>query len=843
MVGVTSIFKRTPDVTNLLANVMKGEKFQNSLKEAGSIAGLIGIGIDMYKQIKDELKTDEERAFGSLIQIVFESAKESLPPDSIKKTIANANTNDIKQELFNTFIKPEEGWNSYLPDHPVIVQFRSHICNILRNEQLNNQVRDFVFSFNLRLEDKADITPAIEPFKKRATLIERNKNLIKHLEYSRSLVYKVNPVDQRCIEEYYVENDSILDEFRNWKEEEKELPSENRSNVNHLIDKFLIGDNWLTIVGAPFGIGKTSLSIKLASRFASKYLDNPDDDYDYIPIFAPLKGELKNIDESQHSLSEIIKLIAPGEEGKKRKILLICDGLDEYGDAAALLEWLQNKHEVELPNLKVIITTRLNGELLEIISRFGSQYIRLLPFGIDQADQFFKKYRSSSIAYENLSTHLRQEETSRTPLFCWMFAIMMSTKAQSELILKDVSDPNIKKSLIYQRFIHSIIRGKHKDIAEKYRWTQYYTEEKNILRKIAALIHMHNGKLTRSMVIEGLKNYGIKYNENMVHDVLMPILTSYFYLDSTSPLDMSVDFIHKSFGEYLLAEYYIDSIFEDKIHYLSVGVPTSETLKFLTGLLELLKNEKKDDNNSVNFINSFAFSQGNDRRSLLTNFIKNAQRFFEEEQIIYQTGKSQQDGIWELTRFPTFRYNELSIHRWLTHYVLNILDEAKSNNELFVKLIQMTSHTIPPSLKRMAKANLSNADLALTNLSYADLSETNLSYAKLSGANLSGANLTLANLPNANLSNANLLNSRLQGANLSNANLSNADLSNSDLFRANLSRTNLSDANLSGAILTYANLSEANLSDANFSNANLSKANVSEANLSDAITRNARLPT
>lgn len=115
-----------------------------------------------------------------------------------------------------------------------------------------------------------------------------------------------------------------------------------------------------------------------------------------------------------------------------------------------------------------------------------------------------------------------------------------------------------------------------------------------ILRKIAALRQMH-GLLTKSMIIRGLENYGISYHERTLKDVLDPILTSYFYLQSTTALDMPMDFIHKSFGEYFLAEYYLESILNNKGYYLNVGIPSQETISFLDGLLELLSENKNEN--------------------------------------------------------------------------------------------------------------------------------------------------------------------------------------------------------------------------------------------------------
>ncbi|MEH2326422.1 MAG: pentapeptide repeat-containing protein [Nostoc sp.] len=148
-------------------------------------------------------------------------------------------------------------------------------------------------------------------------------------------------------------------------------------------------------------------------------------------------------------------------------------------------------------------------------------------------------------------------------------------------------------------------------------------------------------------------------------------------------------------------------------------------------------------------------------------------------------------------------------------------------------------------------ADLRDADLSGVNVSGANLSGANLSGANLSGANLSGANLCLAYLSGANLClaylsdayliQANLSSANLSSADLSGADLSDADLSKSDLRNANLSETNLDDANLKGADLSQTNLMNANLSYANLSDAYLIQANLSYANLSDAYLIQANL--
>jgi len=92
-----------------------------------------------------------------------------------------------------------------------------NVCDILRTGRYSNLVRDFIFKFNITLEEKVDNDPDIKPFKRWYTLVERTKDLMRHLEYSRSLIYKIDPIDQKSLEEYYVENNAVMTDLKTWK--------------------------------------------------------------------------------------------------------------------------------------------------------------------------------------------------------------------------------------------------------------------------------------------------------------------------------------------------------------------------------------------------------------------------------------------------------------------------------------------------------------------------------------------------------------------------------------------------------------------------------------------------
>jgi uncharacterized protein YjbI with pentapeptide repeats len=845
--------------------------FQSDLERAGSIAALIGFGIRLYKDVKEQAQSKDERAFNLLIKAAFESAEESIP-ESVGSTISlGYKSKDTKKELFNIFITTR-GWDYYLPSHPVIKQFKSLFRQILESEGHTNLVRDFILDFNKHLEDKMDDDLDLVPFKEKIDDIERKSNLLNHLEYTGTLIYKINEMDKKCLADYYIENNAVkADIFDEWDKEDADyLPYIDRENEKEVLltpaskavmDSVSNSMNPYTLVGAPFGIGKTSLSLHLSSVYAQQYLDDPDRDNRYIPVFAPLKDSLDNINEKGESLEDVLELIAPvldRREARKKKIIVICDGLDEYPsnnthELKTRLDTLRRKDKY--PNIKFVITTRLEADIPEDFKTAGLKtYLRLLPFSKNQVDDFFRKSKLPQYSFERFKMYDPVREgyggiqkntlgaEIRKPLFCWMFALMVNSDSDNARIIEDATttDLQLRTALIYQEFIHSIIKGKHEESAKEYFYKQRYPEEKNLLRKIAALKQKYKpDTLKESLLATGLRDYyGLNYNKEDLRR--NPIVTSYFYLKGTTTTDKTVGFIHKSFMEHLLAEYYIESTalgHDIAKYYLNiVGIPSAETIQHLSGLLALVNSENVSFNKQLGtFVASL---QQRSRSDLRSSLITSAKRIFEAEEIIVlQRDKLDQDRnkILLATRVPPHRYSYLWIHRWIALYILNTLapDECNFDKQMLSEFIVYAPQYSPRFLRRLVKVNLTQANLLQVNLSAADLT----------GANLSGANLAQANLRDTNLTNANLRDANLTGANLSGAkllaNLTEANLSGTNLWRADLSRANLSGADLRGASLVRAHLTGANLTKAILKAANLSQADLSgsilkAANLSQA---------
>ena len=768
-----------------IGKVVGDKDFQSHLDKAGSMAALIGLGIRLYEDVKKVAQSKDEIAFNLLIKAAFECAEESISENISSRISIGDKSKDIRRELFNIFTA-ENGWDYYLPDHPVIKQFKSHFRRVLESEGHSNLVRDFILDFNKHLEDKIDSDQDLTEFKERIDDIERKSNLLNHLDYTGTLIYKVNEIDKtKCLADYYIENYAVkADIFDEWDKEDtdylSDIDTENR-NLHPasiiVMDSVKNSENPYTIVGAPFGIGKTSLSFHISSVYAQKYLDDPDRKDNYIPVFAPLKEGLDAINEKGQSLEDVLELIAPttaSGEARKKKIVVICDGLDEFGGGKNIYELKgrldalrkQNKY----PNITFVITTRLEANIPQELRTGLKTYIRLLPFSRSQVDDFFRKSKLPQYSFEHFKVFNVTEAYSgygnvladeiRKPLFCWMFASMVDSSPDIARVLeeKDANiDPPLRRALIYQQFIHSIIIGKHRESAKQY--LEKYSQEKNLLRRIAALKQMYGKELLKeSTVVAGLRDYyGLNYSKEDLRE--SKIITSYFYFKGTTTTDKTVGFIHKSFMEHLLAEYYIESIthgYEKSKYFLSIGIPSAETIQHLDGLLSLVNSTNKSFSKQIDtFVTSL---QQTSQSDLNASIIENTKKLFQAGEIILQKGNTVQAGneMWLVAKIPPDKYSNLWIHLWLSFYILNTLapERSESDKDMLLSLILGTGSGTPYFLKRLVGVDLSEANLSRANLSRANLSRANLSRANLSRANLSTANLSRANLSRGNLSEA-----------------------------------------------------------------------------------------
>lgn len=442
-----------PDIASNISKLTQDQEFQKILSQAGTIGGLINIGFAIFNKIRSKLSSEEQRIFVSFIQITFESAKHSIPPDLVDVPFKDIKSQIELSEIFASFLLHYSSNHAHLPDHPAVILFRTRVTKIMKEKGFDHsQIRQFIVGFNMRLMDDIKQSDELQPLLKSWKLKTTEQSLVKYLIYESSLLDEPNSIDDKAVSEYYVENKLVIIDPKSWEKSSEYISSFETEPWK--IDCFLKGDKIREFIGAEFGTGKTNLAKKIAVDCAIDYLSGKDS---YVPIYVPLKRNLQYI-YNDEGLDQVVKLL------KDQKILLICDGLDEYdGDYKSLI-YSVLPDKLKDTDVKTIFTTRLDPDLPKKIDISGTPYVRLLPFTSEQVDEFFSraKYNLPDINQQTLKEYGLDDNEISKPLFCWMFAIMYDSSGDA-LKIRNVSEPKIKRVLFFQEVIHSIIAGKHKD--------------------------------------------------------------------------------------------------------------------------------------------------------------------------------------------------------------------------------------------------------------------------------------------------------------------------------------------------------------------------------------------
>jgi uncharacterized protein YjbI with pentapeptide repeats len=733
--------EKFPDIANSIIKLIEDESLQKTLSQAGTIGGLINIGFAIFNKIRSELKKPEELAFASFIKVIFESARNSVPSEIIN--LSSINSQIKMEDILELFLSNYISNYYYLPDHPAAKQFKNKIIQLMKeNDSSNEDIHHFVVNFNSTLLINAK-NSKLEELLNSWELKATNDKLIKYLAYLTSLLDEPNPVDDRAVSEYYIENKMIVIEKKSWQYsiddisrfEQKEWKFEN----------FIDSTKKREFVGAEFGTGKTNFAKKIAVGSAIKYLRGKNT---YVPIYVPLKRNLNNIFYDD-GLEDIITIVGD------QKVLLICDGLDEYEDDPNTLIYTKLPNMFKKGNeVKTIFTTRLEPDLPNKIDISGDYYVRLFPFTHDQVNEFFSgsKYNLPDVTYDTLEEFGLDEGEISKPLLCWMFAIMYSNP-DSDLSIRNIPSLSIKRALFFQEVIHSIIVGKHKDSTDGKDKESLYKVEKKLLRNLAYLTSIYKDNLTTKIVADKLRLNDAEVLQN-------PIITTYFNLLATKDKPRKIEFFHKSFFEYLLAESFIEYYLNGHIGRLDADIPTHETMLFFEGLLEIV--DKFDPSMEKNL--PFSLPDSLDVPLTITEIkkklLKSAKDGFDDEIM----------NFFLYNDLPTVMYENLIIHRWISIFVMNkVKNTFQIEREKFFRLVRFSSNFIPEYLQRIENIDLSNSkiigdDLGLnSNLSKAQLHNSTL-VGNFNGTKFVGSDLTDSTIE---------LRSKFIGTDFSGANLTN----------------------------------------------------------------------
>jgi uncharacterized protein YjbI with pentapeptide repeats len=318
----------------------------------------------------------------------------------------------------------------------------------------------------------------------------------------------------------------------------------------------------------------------------------------------------------------------------------------------------------------------------------------------------------------------------------------------------------------------------------------------------------------------------------------------------------NVEFLHKSFGEYLIGEKIGESLRQisecTSDQSLQPGGPHTDYTKEV----------------AHRFYSVFGVALLTERiwdfviTILTENFTNEEIKQITEQ--LYHLYIGYSDGRWMNEGITRMRWDELKIYEvsvdllqfeaqtGINLFVLLCLlyrqiedifeicgreDEGTFDSNRFRKLLAFGEIVETFGLFRrihhlLKKVSLQRANLLCANFRRANLQETNLQGAILRDMNLRGASLQGANLQGADLRVANLQDADLRGASLQNANMEDADLRDVDFRKADVQGANLLCADLRDADLRGANLQRAVLYGANLRGVILEDADVTGAIIS-----------
>ena len=651
------------------------------------------------------------------------------------------------------------------------------------------------------------------------------------------------------------------------------------------------------------------------------------------PIWTPILIRLQDIDSFGRPIEDILRTavkadFATSDDGwltdPNTRFLFLLDGFDELrmeGRTAGGLEkfldqvgrFQETCHRSRQYGHRFLITGR-ESALQGVIVPKNMKRVEISLMDEQIQDDWLSKWKGllgentaqgfrAFLQDQNCPTEVKQ--LAQEPLLIYLLAAMHRDRVLTSQMFEGSSPANAR-ILIYQTVIDWVLcRQRGADL--NLHLTEFETEDLKQVLIEAGLCVTQSGKEWASiqMIEERLhrdrnaKELLEKAQKRIGDNPLRNALAA-FYLRPVSDSGVkegAVEFIHKSFGEFLCAQRLqqslerwvrIDSesrrqdflvseerLCEEIYDLLGYGILTEEIVGYLMGLLDA--NKKFQPIPLFQRLKEFYFCWCDG------DFIDKTEETFPQK----AARQLQRHGI-QLGQRSVDVYAGLNVMILLLVLHARFKDEGKDSitfnpcgkkdTEDFEprRLLRVIGYsqsidtlTFTRSVTRffsfadlrgaylrgayLSDAYLSGADLSRANLVGAYLSSADLSGADLVGADLSGADLSDAYLIGANLSDAYLIGANLVGAYLSDAYLlgthlrsaylSDAYLSGAYLSDAYLSGAYLSDAYLSGADLVGADLSDADLSDADLSDADLRGADLSGADLSGADLSGANLET
>ncbi len=316
-----------------------------------------------------------------------------------------------------------------------------------------------------------------------------------------------------------------------------------------------------------------------------------------------------------------------------------------------------------------------------------------------------------------------------------------------------------------------------------------------------------------------------------------------FYLQEGRQGEGSIEFVHKSFGEFLCAERIVSGLIdvcqpgrnreydiEDPAFcwmmydLLGCHVLTPEIVEYLTALLTKHPEFEAEKLHKRLYDFYWRWSDGEFTNAESPTHAQRKMHFLRKQMVDHEEIMGQFEIevytvlnimilLWE-----SHRYSIEFFHPCYSPALIKSDDNSwELRPYLLAKIVHLSS-----SLGHSFFSNYAGPFLNATDLSKSDLQNISLETCNLHSANLSDACFTNSSLYNANLENANFAYSFCLNIDLSDANCKGVDFSYTQLESANFRSSNVVDANFFNAVLASANFCFADLREADFSGSRLS---------------------
>ncbi len=436
------------------------------------------------------------------------------------------------------------------------------------------------------------------------------------------------------------------------------------------------------------------------------------------------------------------------------------------------------------------------------------------------------------------------KDLSREPMLLYLVAAMhRDGRLRADMFRPESADQT--KLLIYEKTLDWALSQQRSEELNYELTGKEKAALKNILAEAGLCSFQAGGEQAPLAMVAGrLERDGV---DDLHQQAELTSALATFYLQEfrepdhegpTLPLTGSVEFIHKSFGEFLCARKIAQTLkgwtksgvstadIEKGIYdLLGPRLLTPEVVGYLMAMLSDFYAPQRQELFSRLKVFYFCWQGGEFlNREPNENFPQ--KKYLELKELVPANLRSIEvnTGLNALLLLLQLRVQAASLAEELSNnFLFNPC--CPNGNDLDSSALRRTIHFADSVELGLFRDGL-GAFMQLADLRGADLSWAFLQEIDLSAANLSEADLSRTELYNANLSGANLSEANLSGGFLQEVNLSEANLSGAELVGANLSEANLIGANLCRADLTVADLSSANLSGADLGGADLSGADL-----------------